>query len=52
MGGDADTLAAISGSIAEAYYGGLPDELIEEVKRRLPDEFWQVIDSFSKSLCR
>lgn len=52
LGGDADTLAAITGSIAEAYYGRLQEELIVEVKRRLPDEFWQVIDSFSKSFCR
>lgn len=30
LGGDGDTLAAIAGSIAEAYFG-IPDELAEEV---------------------
>jgi ADP-ribosylglycohydrolase len=48
LGGDADTLAAISASVAEAYYGGLPAELILEVKRRLPGELWQVVESFSE----
>jgi ADP-ribosylglycohydrolase len=47
LGGDADTMAAISGSIAEAYYGGVPGEIRKEVKTRLPPDFWQVILDFS-----
>lgn len=35
IGGDSDTIAAISGSIAEAYYK-IPDNLIEEALKRLP----------------
>jgi ADP-ribosylglycohydrolase len=48
LGGDADTLAAITGSIAEAYYGGVPAEIVAELQPRLPLEFWEVIVSFSR----
>jgi ADP-ribosylglycohydrolase len=33
LGGDADTLAAITGSIAEAFYGGVPTNIVEEVRK-------------------
>jgi ADP-ribosylglycohydrolase len=46
LGGDADTLAAITGSIAEAYYGGVPVEIVEEVMKRLPAELKSVVDEF------
>jgi ADP-ribosylglycohydrolase len=49
LGGDADTMAAISGSIAEAYYGGVPDEIKLEARRRLPPELLSVIDLFASS---
>ena len=39
LGGDADTLAAITGSIAEAFYGGVPQEIVKEVQPRVPEEF-------------
>jgi len=48
LGGDADTLAAIAGSIAEGYYD-IPKELIEEARSRLPKEFCDVIDAFDKT---
>lgn len=35
IGGDTDTLAAIAGSIAEAFYG-VPEELREECRKRIP----------------
>ena len=37
MGGDSDTIGAITGSIAEAYYG-IPEELITECQKYLPEE--------------
>jgi ADP-ribosylglycohydrolase len=46
LGGDADTLACITGSIAEAYYGAIPPEIEAEVKKRLPEEFIKIIDKF------
>ena len=39
MGGDADTLAAMAGSIAYAYYGKMSVRLSEFVLAKLPDEF-------------
>ena len=48
LGGDADTLGAITGAIAEAYYGKVPDGLVGEVRRRVPDELWHVIEAFSQ----
>jgi len=46
LGGDADTQAAMAGSIAEAFYDEIPDFIIRECKNRLPDEFLKVIDDF------
>jgi ADP-ribosyl-[dinitrogen reductase] hydrolase len=48
LGGDADTLGAITGAIAEAYYGGVPSEIIDEVRKRVPDELWDVVEKFSQ----
>jgi len=46
LGGDADTMTAISGSIAEAYYGGVPSEIEAEVRHRLPPDLLDVVDLF------
>ncbi len=48
LGGDADTLAAITGAIAEAYYGCVPSEIVAEVRGRVPVELWKVIEEFSR----
>ncbi len=45
LGGDCDTLACIAGSIAEGFYG-VPEELKEECRKRLPDELKIIIDRF------
>jgi hypothetical protein len=50
LGGDADTLAAITGSIAEAFYGGVPDEIAAEVEKRLPADLWEVVERFNQFL--
>jgi ADP-ribosylglycohydrolase len=47
LGGDSDTMAAIAGSIAEAYYKVIPLHIIVEVRKRLPDEFLAIIDDFN-----
>ncbi len=36
LGGDADTLAAIAGPMAYAHYGEMPEQLVENAKRKLP----------------
>ena len=48
LGGDADTLAAITGSIAEAFYGGVPEEIAIEVWRRVPRELQEIVERFSR----
>lgn len=44
-GGDSDTLAAIVGGLAEAYYG-VPDGLRERAMGYLPDEMKEVVNKF------
>ena len=46
LGGDADTMGAITGSIAEAYYKEIPEEIKKEVLERLPEEFIDVMERF------
>ena len=46
-GGDADTQAAIAGGIAAAYYGTIPDYILMECLKRLPDEMKKVINKFN-----
>ena len=48
LGGDADTMGAITGSIAEAYYKNVPDHIKEEILKRLPEEFINVMEKFYK----
>lgn len=45
LGGDADTQAAMAGSIAEAYYG-LPEALEKRILTYLPDDLLEVIFEF------
>lgn len=48
LGGDADTMGAITGGIAEAFYGGVPKHIRKEVLKRLPNEFIDVMQRFYK----
>ena len=45
LGGDCDTLTCIAGSIAEAFYG-VPRGLVQECRKRLPEDMLIVIDRF------
>lgn len=47
LGGDADTLAAIAGSIAEAFYGGVTEGMAGEIRQWLPLELWEIVERFS-----
>ncbi len=42
LGADADTQAAISGSIAEAFYGGVPDSLLAPAVRLLDGRLYGI----------
>lgn len=44
LGGDSDTIACITGGIAEAFYGEIPEAIITEARQRIPDEFWPIIN--------
>ena len=46
LGGDADTMGAITGGIAEAFYGGVPNHIRKEVLKRLPNKFIDVMQKF------
>lgn len=48
LGGDSDTLACITGGIAEAYYGGVPRWVREKVQNLLPQDLWAVTQAFSE----
>ena len=45
VGGDSDTIAAITGSIAEAFYG-VPEEIWQEARSLLTDELAEIVDKF------
>ena len=43
LGGDSDTLACITGGIAEAFYKEIPKEMTDRVQSRFPEEFVKVL---------
>jgi ADP-ribosylglycohydrolase len=46
LGGDADTQACITGSLAEAHYKIIPDEIASFVRWRIEDDLLAVMDQF------
>ena len=44
LGGDSDTLAAITGSIAEAFYG-VPENLKQECRKRLTPDLEEILQA-------
>lgn len=46
IGGDSDTIAAIAGGIAEAYYGIIPDEIRTKGRMLLDSGLKRVLDEF------
>ena len=52
LGTDSDTVGAIVGGIAEAYYREVPEHIKAEIHRRaFPDEYWDVIRRFAEWVC-
>jgi ADP-ribosylglycohydrolase len=49
LGGDSDTLACITGGIAEAYYGTIGPRILDEVAKRLTAELWQITEQFCRT---
>ena len=48
LGGDADTLAAIAGPMAYAYYKKMPDALVCQAMKMLPDWMVDVSERFDE----
>jgi len=46
LGGDSDTLACITGGIAQAFYGGVPSEIAETVWDLLNDHLAGIVRKF------
>ncbi len=49
MGGDTDTLGAIAGSMAEAFYG-IPETIKTLGKSYLPNDMLEVLNRFNEVL--
>jgi ADP-ribosylglycohydrolase len=47
LGGDSDTIACITGGIAEAFYNGVPENIVQNVLERLPGTLINVLEIFS-----
>jgi ADP-ribosylglycohydrolase len=47
LGGDSDTLACITGGIAEAFYGPFSPSIRQKVQEILPLELWEITRAFS-----
>jgi len=52
LGGDSDTLACITGGIAEAYYKSIPEYIVEKVLKILPEELITIVAEFSQKYRR
>lgn len=47
LGGDSDTLACITGGIAEAFYGQIPENIAAKVIRPFPKIFHRILKAFA-----
>lgn len=50
IGGDSDTIAAITGGLAEVFYKDIPPAFVEEAKKRLPQEMQVILRDFYRKL--
>lgn len=48
IGGDSDTIACMTGAIAAPYYGGVPDLIGQNVRRRLDGRLIAVLEGFEE----
>ena len=46
LGGDADTIACITGAVAEAHYGGVPSHIAGPALAALDDRLRNVVEQF------
>ena len=48
LGGDADTMACIAGGIAEAFYGGVPEDIRVQTLERLDSRLRGLVEEFDE----
>ncbi|PKM79299.1 MAG: hypothetical protein CVU88_06505 [Firmicutes bacterium HGW-Firmicutes-13] len=48
IGGDSDTIACITGGIAQAYYQIIPEYIVEKTKELLTPELLEIVDLFNE----
>ena len=48
LGGDSDTLACITGGIAEAFYGSVPEKMASRVLEKVPMAFKKILEAARK----
>ena len=49
VGGDSDTIGAITGALAEAYYG-IPEDIKVQALAMLPDDIKAIYNQFKQSI--
>ena len=49
IGGDSDTIGAITGSIAEAFYG-IPDKIKDQAKTYIPEDLLKIVTELEKTV--
>lgn len=49
IGGDSDTIACITGGIAQAFYRGVPEEIAKEAMARLDEKLRRVVEKFTEA---
>jgi len=52
LGGDSDTLTCITGGIAHAFYGEVPDAIAQAVLARLDEPLRQMVEAFCDRYCQ
>ncbi|NLJ56350.1 MAG: ADP-ribosylglycohydrolase family protein [Firmicutes bacterium] len=50
LGGDSDTIACITGGIAQAYYRKIPPFIIKKAKKLLAPELWEIVEQFNRTV--
>jgi ADP-ribosylglycohydrolase len=51
LGGDTDTLACITGGIAQAFYGGVPEPVVNKVYDILDERLGKITREFMEKFC-
>ena len=51
IGGDTDTIACITGGIAEAFYRHIPDELVQFATAKMTGEMATIVTDFRSKFC-